>query len=461
MTNAQVLRRVELPLSSPFVMTGIRTSAVAVVATATLLAYVGGGGLGRFIIDGSRISYSDPRVFVGALFVALLSVIVELFLALVQHLIVPRAYARGPGARPKYASRTWFSPMTPRASPPDRRDPPRSTCTPNNGRKSDEKCEIAPDRASGRGAPTRARCSSHPHAVATTTIRRRRRAGRPGRPCDQTLVFGGPPECLERPLCLGDTEKSLYDLDFKEVKKLDPGGPITVKALQDGTIQVGLLFTGSSVIDKDFVLLEDDKGLQPADNPTAIINKSKATPDVVAIIDAVNKKITLDEYNKMALSVFNDKEDPSTVAGDFLKRVGLDKTSDKGAGYVVDGGFEGLRRCAAAQSGVRPGPEGQRLRHQLQGQHRPDGDGVPAREGRHDRPLRRVHRHVLTFLGGTASADSQKTYDDLTAKIESEGGVVVATTPATAQDVNGFYVTKETADKYNLKTISDLKQPAP
>jgi osmoprotectant transport system permease protein len=98
MTNAQVLRRVELPLSSPFVMTGIRTSAVAVVATATLLAYVGGGGLGRFIIDGSRISYSDPRVFVGALFVALLSIIVELVLALVQHLIVPRALRPGAGS---------------------------------------------------------------------------------------------------------------------------------------------------------------------------------------------------------------------------------------------------------------------------------------------------------------------------------------------------------------------------
>ena len=60
-------------------------------ATATLLAYVGGGGLGRFIIDGSRISYDDPRVFVGALFVALLSVAVELVLGLIERITVPRA----------------------------------------------------------------------------------------------------------------------------------------------------------------------------------------------------------------------------------------------------------------------------------------------------------------------------------------------------------------------------------
>ncbi len=286
-------------------------------------------------------------------------------------------------------------------------------------------------------------------------------SGATGKTLDQTLVFGGPPECQERPLCLGDTEKSLYNLDFKEVKKLDVGGPITVKALQDGTIQVGLLFTGSSVIDKDFVLLEDDKGLQPADNPTAIINKSKATPDVVAIIDAVNKKITLDEYNKMALSVFNDKEDPSTVAGDFLKRVGLDTTSDKGAGTSLT---VGSKDFAGAQ-----------LLSQAYGQAlKANGYNISFKDN--IGPTETVYPLVkdgtidlygeftgtfLTFLGGTASADSQKTYDALTAKLESEGGVVVATTPASAQDVNGFYVTKETADKYNLKTISDLKQPAP
>ena len=64
--------------------------------------------------------------------------------------------------------------------------------------------------------------------------------------------------------------EELYGLNFKEVKKLDVGGPITVKALKDGDIQVGLLFTGSSVIDPDFVLLQDDKLLQPADNGSGV-----------------------------------------------------------------------------------------------------------------------------------------------------------------------------------------------
>ena len=72
------------------------------------------------------------------------------------------------------------------------------------------------------------------------------------------------------PLCLGTTEQRLYNLKFKTVKKLDEGGPITTKALKDGSIDVGLLFTGSSVIDPNFQLLTDDKGLQPANDTIAV-----------------------------------------------------------------------------------------------------------------------------------------------------------------------------------------------
>src|SRR5438067_8711173 len=68
---AQVLR-VELPLAVPLIMTGVRTSALQVVATATLAAYVAGGGLGRFIIDG--LARNDtPRLVARALLVAALA----------------------------------------------------------------------------------------------------------------------------------------------------------------------------------------------------------------------------------------------------------------------------------------------------------------------------------------------------------------------------------------------------
>ena len=71
-----ILRRVEIPLALPFVLAGMRTSAVNVVATATLGAIVAGGGLGRYIVDGLGLQEYD-RLFAGALLVALLAIIVE------------------------------------------------------------------------------------------------------------------------------------------------------------------------------------------------------------------------------------------------------------------------------------------------------------------------------------------------------------------------------------------------
>jgi osmoprotectant transport system substrate-binding protein len=133
------------------------------------------------------------------------------------------------------------------------------------------------------------------------------------------LNFGGPPECETRPLCLGTTSQQLYGFKFKDVAKLDPGGPLTVQALEDGTIDVGLLFTGSSVIPKDAVLLTDNKGLQPADNPVFLMRKDKATPAALKIVNAVSAKLTTAAYNKMSLAITNDKEDPSAAAAAFLK----------------------------------------------------------------------------------------------------------------------------------------------
>lgn len=137
------------------------------------------------------------------------------------------------------------------------------------------------------------------------------------------LTFGAPDVCEQRPLCLGTTEQQLYNLKFKTVKKLDSGGPITTKALQDGSIDVGLLFTGSSVIDPDFQLLTDDKGLQPADDAIAVWRASVDSPALDAVINAVNAKLDTAAYNEMALKIFNDKQDPSAVAKDWLTQNGL------------------------------------------------------------------------------------------------------------------------------------------
>ena len=85
---AQVLR-VELPLAVPLIMAGVRTSAVQVVATATLAALVAGGGFGRYIVDGLARS-DNPRTLAGALLVAALALSTEILLAGLQRLLVPR-----------------------------------------------------------------------------------------------------------------------------------------------------------------------------------------------------------------------------------------------------------------------------------------------------------------------------------------------------------------------------------
>jgi osmoprotectant transport system permease protein len=96
MRGRQVLWRVELPVAMPLIMAGIRTSAVQVVATATLAAFVGLGGLGRYLIDG--FSQRDlAEVVGGAILVAVLSLVTELALARVQTLVVSEGLA-GRGA---------------------------------------------------------------------------------------------------------------------------------------------------------------------------------------------------------------------------------------------------------------------------------------------------------------------------------------------------------------------------
>lgn len=88
MTGWQIVRRVEAPLAAPLMLAGIRTSAVQVVATATLAAATAWGGLGRFVVDGFR-QRDEPQIVAGALLVAVLSLMTEIGLGFVQRLLAP------------------------------------------------------------------------------------------------------------------------------------------------------------------------------------------------------------------------------------------------------------------------------------------------------------------------------------------------------------------------------------
>jgi len=87
MTDMQILRRVELPLAIPLIFTGIRVSAVTIVATAPIAAVAGGGGLGDIIVN--QASYRLSGVLGASLCVMLLSALVFLALAVIQIAVTP------------------------------------------------------------------------------------------------------------------------------------------------------------------------------------------------------------------------------------------------------------------------------------------------------------------------------------------------------------------------------------
>jgi osmoprotectant transport system permease protein len=88
MTRLQALMSVEVPLASPLIFAGLRTTLVLVIGTATLGNFIGGGGLGDVIASG--INRSDRIVFVGAVMVAALALLADWALSLVERVVVPK-----------------------------------------------------------------------------------------------------------------------------------------------------------------------------------------------------------------------------------------------------------------------------------------------------------------------------------------------------------------------------------
>jgi osmoprotectant transport system substrate-binding protein len=116
------------------------------------------------------------------------------------------------------------------------------------------------------------------------------------------LVFGGPPECAQRRLCLVGLE-SVYGLSFQEFIPLDTGGPLTVQTLRSGGIDVALLFTTDPAIVSDgLVVLTDDQGLQPSEHVTPLLRRevlSTYGDGVVQTLDAVSALLTTSDLRAM------------------------------------------------------------------------------------------------------------------------------------------------------------------
>ncbi len=101
MTQGQIVRRIQAPLVLPVIAAGVRTSAVQIVATATLAAIIGAGGFGEYILAG-LYQVDVVQILAGAVPVAALALMVELGLGWIQRLVTPaglRAQPLGDGTR--------------------------------------------------------------------------------------------------------------------------------------------------------------------------------------------------------------------------------------------------------------------------------------------------------------------------------------------------------------------------
>jgi osmoprotectant transport system substrate-binding protein len=135
------------------------------------------------------------------------------------------------------------------------------------------------------------------------------------------LVFGGPPECAQRRLCLVGLE-SVYGIGFQEFIPLDTGGPLTLQALRSGGIDVALLFTTDpAIVSEGLVVLADDRGLQPSENVTPLLRRevlSTHGDGVVETLDGVSALLTTSDLRAM-IGLVVSGESAHDVAASWLE----------------------------------------------------------------------------------------------------------------------------------------------
>lgn len=137
------------------------------------------------------------------------------------------------------------------------------------------------------------------------------------------LKLGGPQDCPTNAGCIPALQAT-YGIDMTaNFVPLDLGGPLTVAALENGDIDVGVLFsTDASIADKGFVVLTDDKGIFNADNvvPVGLAEFVEANAE---LLDEVSAALTTDNLTEMNKRYVIDKEDADAIAADFVEEHGL------------------------------------------------------------------------------------------------------------------------------------------
>lgn len=140
------------------------------------------------------------------------------------------------------------------------------------------------------------------------------------------MAFGGPPECQKRADCLPGLRR-VYGLRFKSFTPTDAGGPLTRQALVSGQIGAGLLFTTDpSLPDRGLVILDDNRGLQPAENVTPLLHRSAVVrygPRLLSTLDAVSADLSTGTLRRLVARATTGGQSPRVVADEWLRARGL------------------------------------------------------------------------------------------------------------------------------------------
>jgi osmoprotectant transport system substrate-binding protein len=278
-----------------------------------------------------------------------------------------------------------------------------------------------------------------------------------------TLTLGGPPECPTRPFCAVGL-KDTYGVVFGSFKPLDVGGPLTVAALDSGSIDVGLLFSTSSVIsDKGWVVLEDDKHLQQADNIVPVVSASVANDEIATLLNAVSAALTTDNITALNKGVEIDKQDPADVAAGFLDDQGALPSGGDGAGTTVTVGVSGAfaeNQIVAEMYAQVLEAAGYTVDRQLDLASREISDKALQNGDIDIKPEYLGSELVFLDPGAQTSGDPAAEAALLAPLLKDELDAVLLDHSA-ANDTNSFVVTAATAETYGLATVSDLAKPAP
>jgi osmoprotectant transport system substrate-binding protein len=139
------------------------------------------------------------------------------------------------------------------------------------------------------------------------------------------LTLGGPPECATNPLCLPGL-KSVYGITNLKFQPIGACDTATANALDAGSVDIAELCSTQSIIaKKGWVVLDDDKKLQPADNITAEVSTALLTsnPEVKTLLAGVLSKLTTANIVPLNAQVDIDHMDAGAVAKAFLQSNGL------------------------------------------------------------------------------------------------------------------------------------------